>query len=438
MISFIIAAALICIASLIILALPLIRTSKKEDHASDPIEGKDSQSLQNIQFTRQRLKEIEQQFQQQALSQQEYDELKAELTQGLAAQIEADQQSQVSESSIAVSNNGVMLTLLCTLVPFSAILLYLLLGTPSVFKVLDQAEEIQAQNHDVNQMLAKIEQRLAQQPDDLQGWLILARSYLALNRYEDALNANLNALQLQQQRSAPNTEIADTYARLADSAALSAGGKLTGQPSQYIQQALNLNPSHPQALWLAGLTQAQLGNSSEARRYWNILMPLLADSPQQQQELQEIISQSLSEPSVAALPETAQVQSLPKAKPQEAAEGVQQAGLTVSLSLADSIANKANPSDLVFVFAKAINGPPAPLAVKRLRVADLPTTVRLSDQDAMMPQFKLSLFEQVQVSARLSKSGQPIAQAGDIESDVVQVNNKQTEPIRLLLSKVKE
>ena len=90
--------------------------------------------------------------------------------------------------------------------------------------------------------------------------------------------------------------------------------------------------------------------------------------------------------------------------------------------LAPQFKDQVKPSDLVFIYAKASSGPPMPLAAKRLRVADLPVQVSLSDDDAMMPQMRMSGFEQIIVGARVSKTGNPIAEAGDLfsESDVIE------------------
>jgi cytochrome c-type biogenesis protein CcmH len=81
------------------------------------------------------------------------------------------------------------------------------------------------------------------------------------------------------------------------------------------------------------------------------------------------------------------------------------AGLTVEVQLAAEVVDKVRPTDAVFIFARALSGPPMPLAVKRITVADLPATVNLSDADAMTPQLRLSNFEQVRLFARVSRDG---------------------------------
>jgi len=104
------------------------------------------------------------------------------------------------------------------------------------------------------------------------------------------------------------------------------------------------------------------------------------------------------------------------------------------VSLDASMQHRVSADDIVFVMAKAKNGPPMPLAAQRLTVADLPLEVTLDDSMAMMPQMKLSGFEEVVVSARISKSGQPGAAAGDISSEVVDVSLSGTVGVNLSLN----
>ena len=180
---------------------------------------------------------------------------------------------------------------------------------------------------------------------------------------------------------------------------------------------------------MAGLSAAQKQDNQGAIKYWQQLLPQLADSPQQQDELRALIEQAQaqlnSQKTIAN-----QSNDINAAEIENAPAN----GIKVSISIAQEVADTTKPTDLVFVFAKATKGPPAPLAVKRLTVADLPTTIYLSDADAMLEQFKLSLFDDVSVSARVAKSGNPIAQKGDIESDAVKVKNNTKEQTSLVIS----
>ena len=91
--------------------------------------------------------------------------------------------------------------------------------------------------------------------------------------------------------------------------------------------------------------------------------------------------------------------------------------LQVEVSLAEPLWREADVNHSLFIYAKAASGPPMPLAVKRLKVADLPVTVTLDDSLAMTPEMRLSNFPQVIVGARISASGQASPQRGDLEGE---------------------
>lgn len=381
---------------------------------------------QNVHFAKSRLAELNEQLAAKTIPQSDYDNLKLEIETILAQDMEMKDSTSSEAESAKKQSNAVVITLLCTLIPFAALILYQITGSPSALDPNNintqqlPTASANGQGQDINAMVASVEQRLQENPNDSQGWTILSQTYMVLERYQEAYNANLKLLEL-------NGESAQIYTQLADSAALVAGGVIAGQPSEYIQKALAIDPKYPQALWLAGLNAAQAGDVTQANEYWNTLLPLLANSPQQQQELRDIIAQTIG---TASQTESVVANSASSTEKEVAVSNV----LTVNISIAESVQSQANPNDTVFVFARAQSGPPAPLAVKRLTVAELPTQIQLSDQDAMIEQFKLSLFEDVVVVARISKSGDPIAQTGDIESVTTNTKNNNPQPIDLIIS----
>jgi len=200
-----------------------------------------------------------------------------------------------------------------------------------------------------------------------------------------------------------------------------------------VNKALSLDSQQPQALWLAGLHAAQNGLPEQAGGYWNTLLPLLGHAPQQQQELKTIIQQTLASGSLTDSQATTQT-----SKDTGPINLNVKVNLALSVKIAPELSDKIDAGDTVFVFARGQNGPPPPLAVKRLRIADLPAEITLGDADAMVPQFKLSLFEDVQVLARVSKSGHPTAQAGDLESLPIKIKNSETKRLELIISEIVE
>jgi cytochrome c-type biogenesis protein CcmH len=114
----------------------------------------------------------------------------------------------------------------------------------------------------------------------------------------------------------------------------------------------------------------------------------------------------------------------------------QDASLKVEVALAPALKSKVAAGDVLFVYARAENGPPMPLAVAKLDAGKLPTSVTLTDAMAMMPAMKLSSVQRVFVGARISHSGQPIAQVGDLEGDAGVIAVNTTTPIKISIDKV--
>ena len=405
---FIIVAAIITLVALGLLILPLLRTRNTVSY---------KRQAQNIHFAKERLEELEAQLKNASISATDYEALKSEIESTLAHDIDVANNSTDEQTDGPRKSNKLAIGLLSIFLPLSALGFYLMVGTPEAIVPVTQGQPTQEQ---VQSLISDVEKRLEENPDDLEGWQVLSQTYLSLGRYSDAQKGFQRVLEL-------GGETAHAYASLADATALASGGQITEEVSEYIQRALVINPNNRQALWLAGLGAAQTGDKVNAKLHWGRLVPLLDDAPQQQEELRGIIRDNFGDQpaeKIASEGSTADVIASP------------QPGLVVSVSLSAEISQLAQANDFVFIFARASQGPPAPLAVKRLRVSDLPTTVTLNDSDAMVAPMTLSKFEDVVVSARVSKSGQPIAQTGDLQSAVVATKNTATETIELTISNI--
>jgi len=421
MTSFIIIAAVIVLISLAILIWPLLRTRNTVSYARQE---------QNIHYAKERLEELEAQLKNASISATDYEALKLEIETTLAHDIDIANNAPQEDVAGPRRSNKIAISLLAVFLPLSALGVYLQVGTPNSLDVVETQSRPNQQQ--VEDMISGLEKRLEENPNDLEGWQVLSQTYLALGRYQEAREGYQRILTL-------GGESAHAYASLADATALAAGGQITEEVSQYLKRALTINPDNRQALWLSGLGAAQRGDKAMAKTHWGRLVPLLDDAPQQQQELQDIIQENFgdADEQIASSPQAQpKPQSQDAPQQQNSAQSIAQEGLTLNISLSAEMAQLANPNDFVFVFARAQQGPPAPLAVKRMRVADLPTTIMLSDADSMVAPMTLSKFENVIVSARVSKSGQPIAQSGDLQSAVIPSKNTSEEPIDLLISEI--
>ena len=300
-------------------------------------------------------------------------------------------------------------------VPLLAVSLYLVLGTP---QGLDpnaaSPQEGSAENgpahatspQQIQAMVARLEKKLEQQPNDADGWSVLARSYGALQRYEESSAAYARAIELQ-----PNN--AQLLADYADTLAMANDRSLQGEPQKIIQQALKADPHNLKALALAGTVDYERKNYQGALKYWQRILELVPpDSP-----IASSVASSVKEVQrLAGLPVQADQAASEPAGQGQTPEGAAQATVSGTVQLAPQLKGRVADSDTVFIFARAPGakrGPP--LAIMRKTVKDLPISFTLDDSMAMAPQFNLSSVPQVVVGARISKTGNAMPSPGDLE-----------------------
>jgi cytochrome c-type biogenesis protein CcmH len=289
----------------------------------------------------------------------------------------------------------------------TAILLYAWLGNPGA--TVEQPPQPQLSAEQINGMVAKLAARLEKNPDDLQGWVMLARSYKVLGRFDEAEKAFSHLGDTLQHDAGLLADYAEVLARRAD-------GDFDGSPQAALDKALDLDPENPQVLALAGIAQYQRQDYTGAVAYWEKLKAKLPPASEQAKAVQVTIdkarvlaAQNTNAPNAAKTPKTAKADI---AKPAPAAN----AQLSGRVTLAPALAAQVKPTDTLFVFARAANGPRIPLAVLRTTAGKLPLDFTLDDSSAMNQQFKLSALPpgaQVTVGAHISKSGEAFQKTGD-------------------------
>lgn len=296
------------------------------------------------------------------------------------------------------------------LIPLAALGMYLWVGEPDGMRPEAAAAEHQATPKEVDEMVSRLAARLEKNPDDPRGWMMLARSYYVMKRMPEAVAAFEKAAQAVK-------DDADFYADYADALAMSQGRKLDGRPLQLIQLALKIDPGHPKALAMAGSEAFFRKDYPGALAYWEKLLPLLPPDSEMGKSIASGIAEARELGGIKG-PVAAKAAPKAEAKPAKGAEAKPAAGgasVSGRVALAPAIAAKASPGDTLFILARAVNGPRIPLAVLRKQVSDLPFEFTLDDALAMSPELKLSGFPEVIVAARISKSGNAIAQSGDLQ-----------------------
>ena len=255
---------------------------------------------------------------------------------------------------------------------------------------------------DVLAMVAKLEQHLRDDPKDIAGWLMLGRSYLALQRMDDAVNAYNRAHRL----SGDNVEAA---LGLGEAISLRAGGRISPDASKLFEDALKLEPHNPKALLYGGFAAATRGDRDLARSRWQALKDL-HPPPQIEQMLDARIASlgSTEESGTNASPAGT------SASPQGSAT----AQVTVNIRIAPALKARLKSETPLFVFAREPDSRGPPLAAKRLTSEAIGTQVQLSAADSMMPGHALAAGQKVSITARVSFSGRPIPSAGDLYGEL--------------------
>jgi cytochrome c-type biogenesis protein CcmH len=262
---------------------------------------------------------------------------------------------------------------------------------------------------DITAMVAKLEKHLQDAPDDLQGWLMLGRSYLALQRLDDAVNAYDRA-----HRLGKNAEAA---LGLGEALSMRAGGEITPDAANLFEEALAIAPSNPKALLYGGFAAAIRGNRALARGRWLALKDL-HPPPQIVQMLDARIAELGPVGGAGSEPEALAGTSSSPAGTNTSAEGSAQAEVAVNIQIAPALKSRLKSEAPLFVFAREPGGQGPPLAAKRLTSAAIGTQVHLSAADSMIPGRVLSAGKRVSITARISFSGQPIPAAGDLYGEV--------------------
>ncbi|WLH53662.1 c-type cytochrome biogenesis protein CcmI [Pseudomonas tolaasii] len=366
MIDFWLAAGLLLLIALSFLLIPVLRdrrAQREEDRAA-----------LNVALYQERVAELQVQQDEGVLNPAQLDTGRAEAARELLADTEGVETPRESRL-------GKPLPLLAAfLVPVLGVVLYLHYGASDKVELTREFSQPPVSMED---MTRRLERAAAAQPDSPEGLYFLGRAYMAQDRSADAAKIFERTVAL----AGRQPELLGQWAQ----AQYFADNKQWSPKVQALtDEALKLDPKEVTSLGLLGIAAFEGQRYQEAIDYWNRLLAQLPPDDNSRAALQGGIDRAAE-----------------KLKESGGTVAPQKSAMNVRVDLSADVKAKALPSDSVFIFARAVNGPPAPLAAKRVTVAQLPITVELSDSDAMMPQLKLSNFPEVQLVARISRAGQP-------------------------------
>ena len=361
----------------------------------------------NVAILRDQLRELDADLDAGTMPRDRYDQAKQELLQ------RALEESKSVEAVAARAPQSAAWTaaVLGSTLPIAALLLYLALGNHDAFAPLavqsKPAGEHKVTRQDIEALAEKLAAKLKDDPANVDGWVMLARTYQALDRNEDSARAFDRAVAL-----LPDN--ADLLADYADLLATIDGG-FREKSVQLIEQALKADPRHWKALALAGTAAFNRKDYKTAVGYWERMKatvpptsPLAGSIDASIAEARELGGLKAAAAPAAPLPAT-------PAAPPAATAASAGARIAGTVQLAPALADKVSPTDTVYIFARAVDGPRMPLAILKKQAKDLPVTFALDDSMAMTPSLALSNFPSVIVGARVSKSGSATPQSGDLE-----------------------
>ncbi|WPP47427.1 c-type cytochrome biogenesis protein CcmI [Pseudomonas sp. AN-1] len=371
MTAFWLAAAVLLLAALAFLLIPLLRGRRAQ--------AEEDRTALNVALYQERIAELDAQH---AAGSLDAAQLEAGRSEAARELLDDAEQAEAARRPLG---RWLPLTL-AVLVPVAGLALYLHWGASDALKL---REQLAVAPKNMDEVIARLEETVRLQPDQAEAWYFLGRSYMAQQRPGDAAPAFARAAELAGRQP-------ELLGQWAQALYFAEGQKFTEQVRSLGEEALRLDPQEVTTLGLLGIAAFEEQRYGDAMGYWQRLVAVLEPNDPSRQAIEGGIERAREQL-------VARGEKVPEAPVAPAA-----VELKVRVSLAPELAGKVQPDDTLFVFARAASGPPMPLAAKRLKVSDLPVEVSLSDADAMMPQLKLSNFAEIQLVARISRAGSPM------------------------------
>lgn len=346
----------------------------------------------------------------------------------LSAEIARHALREAPEAPVLKSPQGrrSAFVLLTALLPLIAIPLYLTLGSPGLLDpAVSQAASTANEHMSMAQMVDQLQQRIDANPDDPEARMWMARVMMATEQYGQAVDQYEKVLGIVGDQP-------DVLVQYADALAMVNGGRMAGKPVELVERALAADPKHIMALWLAGLAAQEAGDVPKARALLQRARAasLAAHQPTDELDAQLAALDGKAPPASATAPAPAAETS---PAPDVAADAPR---IEVAVAVAPALAAQVDAEATLFVVAKMTAGMPMPLAVQRVPAKGLPLTVTLDDSLAMAPTATLSSASEVEIIARISRSGQAIAASGDLEGRLSPVAVGGTQRVTVTIDRV--
>lgn len=401
-------AALLLLAALMLLLWPVLRGRKHQ--------AEEDRTALNIALYEEHIAELEAQHASGALSAEQLKE----------GRLEADREllddTDVGRPKQSVNLGNALPFIAALLVPIAGLGLYLHWGaSEKVELTLSLAEQPKT----VEEMIKRLEDTVRLQPESVDAWYFLGRTYMSEQRPKEAAHAYEKTIELVGRQP-------DLLGQWAQALYFANGNKWTAELQSLLDEALSQDPNEATSLGLLGIAAFEDKRFQDAIDAWTQLSKSLDPQDPSYQAIQTGIERARS--SLAETPQASAeanaTQDTATAEPAPAT--VSDYKLLVDVTISDEVLKQAAATDTVFVFARAESGPPMPLAAKRLTVADLPASIALTDEDSLLPQLKLSSIGRVKLQASVSSSGDAMQAQWSSEAIIIDATEEGVKhPLRI-------
>ncbi|MFN3884654.1 MAG: c-type cytochrome biogenesis protein CcmI [Rhodocyclaceae bacterium] len=409
MTAFLLGAAALTIATLVLLLWPLRRRTAASERSRREL---------NAAIYRDELAELDRDLASGDLSQADYDQAKAELQRRLLE----DSQSEADDVGAGLPANRAMMIGLALVVPLGAALLYFLLGNPAALDATAALHQQRFSQAEIDRLVSDFAAKLENEPENYRGWAMLGRSYKALGRFPEAVRAY--------ERTGPLLESsAELLVDYADVLAATQG--FDTKALAVLERALELDPKQPQGLWLRGTAAFEAKRYDKAVADWEALLALLEPGSEDARAV---------EANIAEARRLAGLQPTSREPRKVGAGGAAPAGAPTikgRVEIASALTGKIPPQGMLMVVARPTDGSRMPVAVLRAPVDGSPIEFTLDDSLAMSPDRKPSQFAELMVEARISQTGQAAPQSGDLFGPAVKVKQG-AKDVQLLIDQVRQ
>ena len=421
--------AVLLLIAVLFLLLPLLKQRKEDD-----VTGSDVQQ-DNVLIFRDRLAELDAEKEQGTLEESAYQALKAELEKSLLQDVAGKQQLEYNNQPLQVQQAVLVFGIVLVLM-ISSVATYLHLGRSDDYSdylaLKEQAEAVQVSGDasqkkapDFAKAVEMLEKKLAENPDDFDKYILLANSYAAMGNFKKSAEVYAT---LAARIGSDNKDYAAVKGSYAQALFQAQGEQFTEEVNAVVDQALAADAQESTALMLKGIQAYMQADYAQAIELWQ-----QAKVKSGKVQIERFIKPAIADARSKAGMPLAEAVAIVAKPTQPVANGAAQ--IIVNISLAPELQAKVSPEHTVFVFARAVGGR-MPLAIERIQVKDLPKRIVLDDSKAAMPTATISTVEQVDIIARVSLSGTPKPQAGDLFVQLDQVKVNAGKELNLVINQV--